>query len=40
MLSALLGDRQIRLKPPTRLDSRRPLPVTLNNYSLRFTFDA
>jgi cytochrome P450 len=40
MLSALLGDRQIRLKPPTRLDSRRPLPGTLNNYSLRFTFDA
>jgi len=37
MLAALLADRDVRLKPPTRLDARRPLPGTLNNYSLRFT---
>jgi cytochrome P450 len=36
MLAELLDGRQIRLKPPARLDARRPLPGTLNNYSLRF----
>lgn len=39
MLAALLGGAQIRLAPPTRLDPRRPLPGTLNNYSLRFRID-
>jgi cytochrome P450 len=37
-LAELLDGRQVRLKPPARLDSRRPLPGTLNNYSLRFEF--
>lgn len=36
MLAVLLDGRQIRLQPPTRLDARRPLPGTLDNYSLRF----
>jgi cytochrome P450 len=36
MLAQLLDGRQFRLKPPSRLDARRPLPGTLNNYSLRF----
>jgi cytochrome P450 len=36
MLAALLDGRQVRLQPPNRLDARRPLPGTLNNYSLRF----
>lgn len=36
MLAALLDGRQIRLQPPNRLDPRRPLPGSLNNYSLRF----
>jgi len=36
MIAALLDDRQIRLKPPKRLDPQRPLPATLNNYALRF----
>jgi cytochrome P450 len=39
MLAALLRDRPVRLKPPDRLDAKRPLPGTLNNYSLRFEFD-
>jgi cytochrome P450 len=40
MLAALLENRQVRLKPPDRLDPNRPLPGTLNNYSLRFELDA
>jgi hypothetical protein len=40
MLAALIDDRQVRLKPPTRLDPQRPLPGTLNNYALRFEFDS
>ena len=36
MLFALLDDGAVRLKPPGRLDARRPLPGTLDNYSLRF----
>jgi cytochrome P450 len=39
MLAAILDGRQVRLKPPGRLDPQRPLPATLNNYSLRFTLD-
>lgn len=36
MVGALIKDREIRLKPATRLEPDRPLPGTLNNYSLRF----
>lgn len=36
MVAALLDGRQVRLKPPARLDPHRPLPATLNNYALRF----
>jgi cytochrome P450 len=36
MLAALLDSRPVRLKPPNRLDANRPLPGTLDNYSLRF----
>ncbi len=39
MLAALIDNRQIRLKPPTRLDPSRPLPGMLDNYSLRFEID-
>ncbi len=39
MLAELLAGRQVRLKPPTRLDPNQPLPATLNNYSLRFEVD-
>jgi cytochrome P450 len=37
MLASLIRDRSVRLEPPTRLSPDRPLPGTLNNYSLRFT---
>lgn len=36
MLAALLADREVWLKPLLRLDARRLLPGTLNNYGLRF----
>jgi len=36
MLSALLDERQVWLKPLLRLGARQPLPGTLNNYDLRF----
>jgi len=36
MLAALLDEREVWLKPLMRLDARRPLPGTLDNYSLRF----
>jgi cytochrome P450 len=36
ILTALLDDRDVRLSPPTRLDARRPLPATLDHFSLRF----
>lgn len=36
MLSALLGDRDVRLNPPSTLDPRKPMPGTLNHLSLRF----
>lgn len=39
VLAALIDERQVWLKPLTRLDPRRPLPGTLDNYSLRFVFD-
>jgi cytochrome P450 len=39
MLAALLADRQVRLRPPSRLDARRPLPGTLNHFALRFALD-
>jgi cytochrome P450 len=39
MLAALMGTREVRLDPPGRLDPRKPLPRTLNNYALRFAFD-
>jgi cytochrome P450 len=39
MIAALMGDRHFRLDPPDRLDPRKPLPRTLNNYSLRFAFE-
>jgi cytochrome P450 len=38
-LAWLLEERRIRLEPPARLDARRPLPGTLNNFGLRFTLD-
>jgi cytochrome P450 len=36
-LRDLLRDRELRLEPAGRLDARRALPATLNNFSLRFT---
>ena len=39
MLAALLDNHEARLKPPLRLDARRPLPGTLNNYALHFALD-
>jgi cytochrome P450 len=36
MLASLLAEREVRLDPPDRLDAGRPLPGTLDNYSLRF----
>ena len=36
MLAALLDRHQIRLLQPSRLDPARPLPGTLNHFSLRF----
>lgn len=39
VLASLIAERQVWLKPLTRLDARRPLPGTLDNYSLRFVFD-
>ena len=38
MLAALMGDREVWLKPLVRLDARKPLPGTLDNYALRFDF--
>lgn len=35
-LAALLGERELWLRPLLRLDARGPLPGTLDNYSLRF----
>ena len=40
MLAALIDDRQIRLRPPARLNAYQPLPATLNNYALRFELGA
>lgn len=37
MLASLLRDRELRLESPTRLNALRPLPATLNNFSLRFS---
>jgi cytochrome P450 len=37
MIAALRRDHELRLEPPGRLDPQRPLPATLNNYSLRFS---
>jgi cytochrome P450 len=39
VLATIIAERQVWLKPLTRLDPRRPLPGTLDNYSLRFVFD-
>jgi hypothetical protein len=39
MLAALLDDRQLRLTSTDRLNPHRPLPATLDNYSLRFALD-
>lgn len=36
MLAALITQPRLRLKTPSRLDASRPLPATLNNFSLRF----
>jgi cytochrome P450 len=36
MLAALIDGRQVQLEPPDRLDASKPLPGTLDNYSLRF----
>ncbi len=40
MLTALLGDREVWLKLPVRLDPGKLLPGTLNNYALRFDLDS
>jgi cytochrome P450 len=40
MLAALLNRQDIRLTSPQRLSARRPLPATLDPYSLRFRFSA
>jgi cytochrome P450 len=37
MLAALLDGGTLRLASPGRLSPERPLPGTLDNYSLRFT---
>jgi cytochrome P450 len=39
MLSALIEHHELWLEPPDRLDEQRPLPGTLNNYSLRFSVE-
>lgn len=39
MLAAMMDDRQIHLESPHPLDPSRPLPGTLDNYSLRFRLD-
>jgi hypothetical protein len=39
MLRALLAERRWRLLGPPRLDPARPLPYTLDNYSLRFRLE-
>jgi cytochrome P450 len=36
LLATLLRDHELRLQPPGRLSAHRPLPATLNNFSLRF----
>ena len=36
MIAALLARRAISPRPPTRLDPDRPLPTTLDHFSLRF----
>jgi cytochrome P450 len=36
LLARLVGARSVRLKAPSRLDARRPLPHTLNYFTLRF----
>jgi cytochrome P450 len=40
MLSVLLKAEKIGLAPGRKLDSRQPLPATLNNYALRFVVGA
>jgi hypothetical protein len=37
-LATLLDGARLRLQPPTRLDPHRPLPGTLDHFSLRFAF--
>jgi hypothetical protein len=39
MIAALMRDRRISLTPATRLDPRRPLPGTLNHFSLAFQIE-
>lgn len=39
MLAALLAGREATLCPPARLDATRPLPATLDHFSLRFALD-
>jgi cytochrome P450 len=39
MLAMLLEGPAMHLAPPLRLDARRPLPGTLNHFSLRFAID-
>lgn len=39
MLAALLDGRLVRLQPADRLREGRPLPATLNSYSLRFALE-
>ncbi len=36
-LAALLDGRRISLKEPARLDPKKPMPGTLDNYTLSFT---
>ena len=36
-IAALRREHELQLEPPGRLDPHRPLPATLNNYSLRFS---
>jgi hypothetical protein len=38
MIANLLKDRRVGLKDPQRLDPRKDLPGTLDNYSLKLTF--
>jgi cytochrome P450 len=40
VVSSLLRDRELRLQPAGRLTALRPLPATLNHFSLRFTLHA